>query len=870
MSANQPPVSQRASGSVIAEVLGDERQTKKVLSSLRLKVAFMVFVSALLIGLCGMIFALVSHIFGALTPAIRADLEWKAQRGAAELSQSAEYGLVLADEHEIRNAFHGYDTDPDILAIVATDKTGKVIVTHGKAPGDLAGGFKAPAGTVSDRKNYFEAWADSVIEGGQVGRITVFVSTARLDAGARLKREILWTAGVGCGLGLLVSVLFVGFYVGPLIRVTETAFARLEKTTLAALEAVRLKSEFLANMSHEIRTPMNGVLGMLDLLRRTSLDTKQQRYAETLNTSANALMTVLNDILDFSKIEAGKVELRTGPCEPRKLLEEVAELFAARAELKHIELLCHVSTDMPARVEVDGDRLRQVLNNLVGNAIKFTDAGEVVMHAVATRPIDGMCTLEVTVVDTGIGIDASQQSLLFEAFSQLDGSATRRFGGTGLGLAISKKLVHLMGGELCVTSEKGVGSRFVVRIPARVLAVEPTRIPPLNRHARALIVDDNATNRLLLEELLCSWGMRTASAEGGAHALGLLSEATDSDPFELVITDMHMPGMDGLTLARQIRETHARLPLLMLTSLSESSPALANRELFAGVLTKPVRSSELESNIARALGVASHGDVQSAQECRVARGSMHGPRKLLVAEDNPINQEVLTEVLSRLGYTADVVNNGRRAIEAWAEGSYPVILMDCQMPELDGYAAAREIRGREVEGTRVAIIAVTAHALVGERERAIAAGMDDYVTKPLDPRLLQEALERWWPQVSVVPSANRGVSIPAPGLDSTEGVLAPGVHRSPGVVRVFLRHVPEQIVSIVNAVAADDDDALRAAAHKLKGSCLSVGVPRMTQLCASLESVPSNARELTAELEREFARVREHLAQLPSASAPAP
>src|SRR5882724_680285 len=396
----------------VADVLGSQHQTKKVLSSLRLKVAFMVFVSALLIGLCGMIFALVSHIFSALTPAFRADLEWKAQRGAAELARSAEYGLVLADEHEIRNAFRGYDNDPDILAIVATDKTGRILATRGKVPGDLSQTFERPAGVVDEQAKYFASWADSVIEGSSVGRITVFVSTARIEAGARLEREILWTAGIGCGLGLLASVLFVGFYVGPLIRVTETAFERLEKTTRAALEAVRLKSEFLANMSHEIRTPMNGVLGMLELLRRTTLDSKQKRYTETLSTSANALMTVLNDILDFSKIEAGKVELRLGPCEPRSLLEEVAELFAARAESKHLELLCHVSPDVPVRVEADSDRLRQVLTNLVGNAIKFTDTGEVVVHASVEPQDSGQCILELMVVDTGIGIDENQHQLL--------------------------------------------------------------------------------------------------------------------------------------------------------------------------------------------------------------------------------------------------------------------------------------------------------------------------------------------------------------------------------------------------------------------------------------------------------------------------
>ncbi len=853
-------------GSAVEDVLGSERQTKKVLSSLRLKVAFMIFVSALLIGLCGMIFSLVSQIFGALTPAIRADLEWKATRGAAELAQSAQYGMVLSDEKEIRRAFAGYSLDPDILAIVAVDNTGKVIASYGRVPGDLRPVFRSNARVADQRPGFFSAWSDSVIEGSPVGRIAVFVSTARVEAGARLQREILWTAGIGCGLGLLVSFLFVGFYVGPLIRVTETAFARLEKTTRAALEAVRLKSEFLANMSHEIRTPMNGVLGMLELLKGTPLDAKQKRYTETLSTSANGLMTVLNDILDFSKIEAGKVELRPSPCQPRSLLEEVAELFAARAESKHVELLCHVHSDVPARVQVDVDRLRQVITNLVGNAIKFTDVGEVVVRANVTRLEGDRCLLELTVIDTGIGIDESQQALLFEAFSQVDGSSTRRFGGTGLGLAISKKLVTLMGGELGVSSEPGKGSRFFVRIPALVLSAEPTRIPEPNHHTRALIVDDNATNRLLLEELLSSWGMRTASASGGPEALELLSEQTPLDPFGLVITDMHMPEMDGLTLARHIRDRHTHLPLLMLTSLSDTGASFADRGLFAGVMSKPVRSAELESNIARALGDSSRGMLSSAPELQAAIQARQRSRRLLIAEDNPINQEVLVELLSGLGYSADVVNNGRLAVEAWSQGSYPLILMDCQMPELDGYQAARQIREREAGGPRVAIIAVTAHALVGERDRAIAAGMDDYVTKPIDQRLLKQALERWWPRESMLPGARSAgaisSSLPASAIPDAESALDPTVSRSQGVVRVFLRHVPEQLASIASALESGDPEAVRSAAHKLKGSCLSVGVPRMAALCASLEATPNDPGDQKAQLDREFLRVQEQLSQL--------
>jgi len=744
------PVAPGENHSPVASALG-EQKTRKALSSLRLKVAFMLFVSVLLLGVCGLLLGRAAQLLGAQTPAIQAELN----------------------------------------------------------------------------------------------------------------QQLLWTAAIGCGVGLLASLLFIRLYLGPRVRSTENAFARLEQTTSEALEAARLKSEFLANMSHEIRTPMNGVLGMLELLRSTSLDAKQKRYTNTLSTSANGLMTVLNDILDFSKIEAGKVELRPGPCQPRALLEEVAELFAARAELKQLELMCHVHPDVPTHIEVDADRLRQVVTNLVGNALKFTDVGEVVVQASVAERRGDQCLLELCVIDTGIGIDPTQQALLFEAFAQVEGSATCRVGGTGLGLTISRELVRLMGGELGVQSELGQGSQFSARLPVRVLPATAPQLPAPNRNARALIVDDNATHRVLLEQLLSTWGLRTASANGGEAALRLLDEADESDPFALVITDMHMPVMDGLTFSREVKHKHAHLPLLLLTSLSDTGSAIADRRLFSGVLSKPVRSAELESSVARALGESGRGATSDAEATSIVIAA-HEPRRLLIAEDNPINQEVLLGALQNLGYAADVVNNGRLAVEAWQRNVYPLILMDCQMPVLDGHEAARQIRQLENDGERVAIIAVTAHALAGEREKALAAGMDDYVTKPLNTRLLREALERWWPRESMWPCQPTGLSIPAPPLAPSNSALDPTVDRTPGIARVFLRHVPDQLTLLASALSSNDHEGLRAAAHKLKGSCLSVGVPRMAALCARLEAAPeaANARDLKSQLDAEFVRASEALSEL--------
>jgi signal transduction histidine kinase/DNA-binding NarL/FixJ family response regulator len=722
-----------------------ERERRRLLSSSRLRLAFTLFVVALLLSLSGLNFVLVSRIFDTLNPKVQADLEWKARRGAGELVHTTELGIVTADEREIKGSLVGYDHDPDISAIVVTDMDGKVLATHGSPPEPSSQLFSGQGRTLRKTPGYYVSWAEAAIEGGPVGRVAVVVSTARLKAGDELKRSILFSAGVGGIVAFLLAILFVGFYISPIIRVTEAAFAKLEKTTAKALEAARLKSEFLANMSHEIRTPMNGVLGMIELLSRSSLDEKQRRHLGTLQTSAGGLMSVLNDILDFSKIEAGKMELREENCRVRALVDEVTELFAPRAELRGVRIEAKVEADVPSQVEADTERVRQVLSNLVGNAVKFTESGSISVRASVEEFKGQLFQLRFEVTDTGIGIEPALQGKLFEAFSQVDGSLTRKHGGTGLGLAICKQLVVLMKGRMGVTSEPGRGSTFWFVLPMRRL------------------------------------------------------ESTGS---------LELP-----SLARP----------------------------FA-----PPPSSKS--------GVA---------------------RKILVAEDNAINQEVIREMLSELGYEAHIVENGLLALTALEQEAYPVVLMDCQMPELDGYGAAREIRRREAQGRHMPIIAVTAHAFDGEREKALSAGMDDYLTKPIGATLLSDVIQRWWPKaLSLEPeSGERLASLKgeaAANVGAAGPVLDASVRRSDAVARVFLKHVPDQIVAIGKAIEAGDDATLKSAAHKLKGSCLAVGVPRMAELCAMLEEGSGEQRLSFAELRAVFAQAeRELLTQLGGKSASA-
>jgi signal transduction histidine kinase/CheY-like chemotaxis protein len=629
----------------------------------------------------------------------------------------------------------------------------------------------------------------------------------------------------------------------------ERAHAELVMARNDALEGSRLKSEFLATMSHEIRTPINGVIGLTGLLLDTPLDATQSRYAHGVRGAGEALLGVINDVLDFSKLEAGKVELEEVEFDPRRLIEDVADLMADTGPAKGLELIAYCDPGVPARLRGDAGRIRQILINLAANAVKFTHQGEVVIKArVLDVAVDHvMVRFEVT--DTGIGIASGDQQRLFEPFSQADASTTRRFGGTGLGLAISRRLAEVMGGELGLDSQLGKGSTFWFAVSLNcesgVVKRPAERIDCL-RGQKVLVVGSNKTTRSILEAQLSGWGMRTALADDGPSALSRLRQSSATgQPHAVALLDLGVDGMDGPDLVREISSDPALAStrLVLLTAGVHMLGGAAQDGSVPARLTKPVRHSQLHDALVDVLVPVSTSVAPAPRPDPGLRAPAVLRGHVLVAEDNDLNQMVAGGILAKLGYQVDVVANGVEAVAAVSATAYTAVLMDCHMPEMDGFQATAEIRRLEHAGRHTPIIAVTARALVADRERCLAAGMDDYLSKPVDPLAVEKVLSRWVrSRESSLPSDESSDRRPMPDAAIDDARLAvlrqlgptDGRALLPRLVERFTEQWPVRLSALRQAVADGDGHTLAEVAHELKGMAANLGATRVAAVCEDL------------------------------------